>query len=487
MSVLDKMRSGTDSTFMQILLAAVLISFVWFGWDKGRSAKGAVVATVNGHAIPDTELNRRYAQEERYRQRMLERGLSDEEEAALRAEIKQDLVKTEVTRQEAERLGLEVSGDEIARFIRSYPPFKNEQGLFDKKLYDAVIRNQGYSDDDFKALVRRDLLVNKVRRLVAYGGAVSEAQLREKFIADGSRMDVTYAKVAPQAFSDKVNTEPATVETFISENGPKIEETYKADYERLYNLPEKVHLRVIQLPIDESATADSVRGQIVELKKQADGGADFAGLATANSKHPTAEAGGDMGETGVPALDASVAEAIAGLSPGQTSEPVVDANQARLFQLVSREPARTIPLEEARGEVARRLIREAESPKLAAEFAEKVFAGWKEGGAAPEAQLALAGLKLDTTGPIALDGGKSPFGPPQDLLTEAAKAPTGLLSKVYESSGVYWVAALTSRTVPDGSEFDAKKDDLEGPALGEKRKEFLNTWLDARVASASVK
>jgi peptidyl-prolyl cis-trans isomerase D len=493
MSVLDKMRSGSDSTLMQILLAAVLISFVWFGWGNGQAAKGAIVATVNGHAIPDTELNRRFSQEERYRQRMLERTLTEEEETTLRTEIRQDLIRAEVSRQEAVRLGLEVSGDEIARFIRAYPPFRNEQGMFDRKLYEAVIRNQGYSDDDFKALVRRDLLVNKLRRLVAYGGDVSEAELREQFVEDETRMELSFVKVAPQSFQAQITPDAARMQSFLTENATRIEEAYKADTERLYNLPEKVQLRLIQIPVakDEptaegTVNVDVVFAQLADLKKQVEAGADFGELASVHSKDPTAMAGGEMGETPLSALDASVAEAIAGLNAGQVAEPLVDPTQGRLFFVESHTPARSIALEEAREEIALRLIREEEAPRLAVAFAEKALAAWKETGLAPEAMVTEGGLTVEKTGPIPPEGKRGLFGPPAELLAEAAKASPGVLSKVHESGGVYWVAALESRTVPDDAAFAEKRAELQTRGLAEERKAFLDGWLDARVADAKV-
>ena len=63
MSVLESMRSGTDSTFMQVVLAAVVVSFVfWYATPQGNT--GAVIVTVNGDEIMDTDFYRQVRQQE---------------------------------------------------------------------------------------------------------------------------------------------------------------------------------------------------------------------------------------------------------------------------------------------------------------------------------------------------------------------------------------------------------------------------------------
>ena len=104
-----------------------------------------------------------------------------------------------------------------------------------------------------------------------------------------------------------------------------------------------------------------------------------------------------------------------------------------------------------------------------------------------EALLTEQGMAVQHTGPIPLSGSGRPFGPPEDLLEEAkSKKPGEALSKPYESHGMYWVAALTSREEPDAGDFETGKAKIEETLLADRREELFGRWVDSLVAKAKV-
>jgi peptidyl-prolyl cis-trans isomerase D len=487
MSLLDKMRSGSDSTWMQVILAAVVVSFVWFGGIGGNSNdQGQVVARVNGKSITESEFARAYRAQESQQERALQRALSDEEREDLRKRVRDALVEQEVLLQAAQRLGIEVSGDEIARIIVNNPVYQTEGGAFEHQLYLDALKARGFTEGSYEALLREQLLIEKLRRGVILAVDVSDRDVHDRFVEQESRMELEFVSVAPADFSDDVDVSADAVAKYLGENKASVEETYKQDFERLYNLPEKVKLSVLRLAVrDDGVSAADLQKRLEGWKAEIDGGADFATIAARGSEDPSAANGGAMNEIAVSALDAAAAAAIPSLQPGQWSTVIVDEKQVRLFRLDSRTPARQVPLEEVQNDIATKLLREAESPKLAASFAEKALEAWKTGNA-PTDLFDAQSLTLKNTGSIPYAGTGKPSDPPKTMLEEARIAAPGLLPKVYEANGVLYLGRLVSRTTPDESKFASAKADLRDQTLAERRGAFYESWIDGLVKSARV-
>jgi hypothetical protein len=127
MSVLEQMRSGSDSTGMQFMMALVVLSFVgWYAMPTGDMTN--VVAEVNGEKIMGTEWGRLYRQTERRQEVMRGGTLSDQEQKLLGDSVKQTLADQAVLLQEANRLGIFVSDTEVAWQIFKDPSFQDQDG-----------------------------------------------------------------------------------------------------------------------------------------------------------------------------------------------------------------------------------------------------------------------------------------------------------------------------------------------------------------------
>lgn len=105
------------------------------------------------------------------------------------------------------------------------------------------------------------------------------------------------------------------------------------DQEKAYFETHKAELQTVRLRHIQVATEE----EAADLKKQIDGGADFAKLAQEHSLDPaTKDSGGDMGPLTGAQLDPAIAAAVAKLAPGKTSAVVQAGLGYHLFQLVER-------------------------------------------------------------------------------------------------------------------------------------------------------
>jgi peptidyl-prolyl cis-trans isomerase D len=480
MSVLDRLRSGSDSTWLQIILVAVVISFVYYGKQRGDGREGYTVATVNGHAIIDEEFKRA----------LRSSGSREEsEQDSVRQRVLDQLVREEAVQQEAARLGVYASDGDLAERLLRNPAFHNEKGEFDTVTYQDALKRYRITQADFEASIRKEIVVSKLQRLLQLGGIATADEVQDAFVHNQTNIDISYVRIPPNRFLDDVDLSEAAVSAFVTANKERIATSYKEDFERLFKLPEKAQLSVIKLAVKaDGVTIDELKARVEKIRGEITSGADFAEIARRHSEDgATAMSGGDMGTLEVANLPSEVATAIQGLAIGALSAPIFGTDQVRLYKVIAREAAREVPLAEAEPEIAKRLLREEKGPKLATEFAEKVRAEWATGGHAPEALLSPKGVLVQETSPFQPDSGRIPGGLPADLVKDAGTATVGAaLPRVYESGGIYYVAALHDRQQPDMALFEKEKDHITETILQMRRGALWESYVDALVKRSAV-
>ncbi len=482
MSLLDKMRSGSDSTFMQLMLGAVFLAFVASYGRPHGDAKGQTVASVNGVVISDIAYRRAFGLAQRYRGG----SLTEEEKAALGDQVKTQLVRDEVLLQEAHRLGLQVSKSEIERTIAYDPLFADNQGAFDPALYEKRLKSLGYERPDYEDMVRDRMLRAKLVGFTGDAIDVSDAELKVAWAREATKIDITWVRLPALRFDDDVDTSPDVVAKFIASDADRVKEAYDKDFDRLYNVPERVRVSVIRLPIrDDGVAAPDLEKRIDDLRVRIERGEDLAELARRYSEDVTALQGGARPAAALADFDPATSEVLKGLEVGKLGK-IVTAKDVWLYRLEERLPARVIPIEEVRDDLVKQILREEGAPALAAAFAEKVLAQWKQTGTVPEALLAEQGIMSESSGLFAPSEGLERMGPPADVMKKLVDAPVGPPSDVAESQKTYWLAAVTERQEPDVAEFELKKVALRDEVRAGRRASFTKSWTEDLVARAKV-
>lgn len=488
MSIMEQMRSGSDSTFMQVVVALVVVSFIgWYATPSGD--KSSLVATVNGVKIMDTEYNRTYRNERNTAERRAGRTLSDPEAKQLSEQVKQQLIEDEVVLQEARRIGLEVSDTEVARQLLNLPGLKDETGKFDEDLYLRFLKRQQFTRADFEERMRRDMLRRKLRSLVYMGASISEPALREAFVESNTRIDLKTVRVRASAFSDDVQITDEDRAAWLVENEELVKETYERDFDRLYNHPEKVRLSMIRMAVaSDGVSVGDLLPRIRSVRERLVAGGDFAEEARRWSEDPSALDGGDLGLRPVPQLTTDSIAAIEDLEIGGISRVVTSDSDVRLYRLEERVEPRVDAYDDMKNEIAERAMRDEQVPGLAAAFAEEqLLPAWKASGEVPEELLEQKGLTASSTGPIPAVADGSPFGPPPGMLNDARVAEPGqVLDEVYEHNGTLWVGQLTERVDADMELFAAQSEQFREDVLLQRRQAFYTGWVSDAKARARI-
>jgi peptidyl-prolyl cis-trans isomerase SurA len=286
--------------------AVLLFSGALFSAVAGchRSPSADVVATVNGKEIARAELERNY---------QIQLGdnpqkPSDQEADILRLNILQKMVLSEIEQQQAAKLNLTASDEDVnAKLTEIKAPYTEDQ-------FYNLLKQRNMSLDDLKRDIRRQL---------------------------------TETKLINKEIESKINITDAQIAAFYA--------AHKADFDLIEPQYHLAQIVVTTMPTPPNGNMPGKPGGEAEAKRRIDAahaqlvsGVDFATVAASVSEDPnTAPNGGDMGFVRESQLksDPAVYAAIGNLKPGQFTDVVPEYDTTHkiaafaIYRLLAREPA----------------------------------------------------------------------------------------------------------------------------------------------------
>lgn len=490
MSLIEKMRSSTESTSTRFVIGMVVLLFVVVGGKGARGAgcQGGMAATVNGETISLAD----YEQAVRYNGGA-RGGLSDDQRDDLAKATLDKLVRERAVLQEAERLGLTVSGEEVARQLKKLP-FTQKDGKYDEETYLAWLEERGLDRSSYELTIHDVLLLQKMRDLVSEGAVVTQAEVHQLWLDGRTKVDLTFVALPPAAFYGDVTVSDADRDAYVAAHADAIAAAYKADYDSLYNLPKRYTLHTIFLRKDvEGVPKEEVAARAAAISAEAHApGADFAALAARWGEHPTATAEGSLGTVPADTLDPALVAAADAAGPGHLTDVVETVRGFQILQVDKIEEAKVISLDEAKGDIATRMIKDERVGPVIAEYATKLVSAWSAAPTTlPVDLLGAKTLAAAQTGPFPLGYPTIPKlseGAPLPELTAALRTATEgyVLPLPVTVKGVQYVVQLTRREAPDESTFTEEAPMARLRLLDARRDAFFDAWSQHLVKQAAV-
>ncbi|MFZ7126031.1 MAG: SurA N-terminal domain-containing protein [Desulfobacterales bacterium] len=376
--MLSAMRKNAGSLIIKILFGVIIIVFVLWGVGTNRSDRANQVASVNGEVISLDDYGRVY---ENLVEQMRSRfgGRLDEDTIRmlnLRSQAVNQLVDEQVILQEARKMGIKVSDEELTASIQNIPAFRVD-GVFDARQYNRVLASNRLTPEAFEAGQRQAIMVRRLADFVVQGVRVSESEAREWYDWRNALVNVEYLRFTASEFGDvsvseeeiadyyRENSENYKTEAqvkaryiaFRTDNyraGVTVDEDeiaeYYAENPEEFAKPESVEARHILLKVDPNAddeTVESVRKKAEDIYEKAQGGEDFAELAKAHSEGPTRDAGGYLGSFARGAMVKPFEDQAFSMEPGEIGAPVRTQFGWHVIKVENRTPEATVSLEEA--------------------------------------------------------------------------------------------------------------------------------------------
>jgi peptidyl-prolyl cis-trans isomerase D len=394
--LLSLMRKHAKSYLIKFLIAIIAIVFIFYFGYSFQSGRGTKVAVVNGEPITGVEYRKAYGEMLSALQRQYGNMWSDSlvEVFNLKERALQGLIDERLMSQEARRIGLRVTEDEVRSEIMAYPAFQY-QGRFDERRYRAVLEQNRMSPEDFEATVAQVLLKDKVSQFLTAFLPVTEQEVREYYTYTNEQTRIRFVTLTPEAFRLSVELEDGDLEAYFKTHREKYrvpeqiriayievnperfldrvevsDEELRAYYEEnleQYEVNRQVNARHILFKLPEDASKEQeerVRGKAREVLELVKTGGDFAELARIHSEGPTRDEGGELGWFTSGEMVEPFEKAAFALKPGEVSDLVRTPFGIHIIRVEDVREPRTKPLEEVRGEIRERLLEVA-----AADFA----------------------------------------------------------------------------------------------------------------------
>ena len=372
--MMTRLRERTAIIMWIVILAFVGLIVVEWGADYSGTSSGRdtdAVGSINGEQVSYRLFQQ--ALQNAARLRRQEGGETDQ----LVREVWQALVSEVLLRQEVERLGIEITDEELAFYTMNAPPEAVRQlsafhrdGEFDIELYQQIFSDEGTVREQrpfiaqVERMIHQQLIAQRLQGLLAETVRVTPQEVRRHFADRNEKATVEYAFVP-------VSEVPAAEVTVT-------EEDLQARYEERqseFRHPEQIQVIYVLFPRQPSA-ADSVQvaEEIVRLRSEiVEAGADFADMASAMSDDEgTAESGGDLGVFGRGSMVPEFEEAAFALAAGEVSQPVQTVYGWHLIKVEER-----LPAESGEGERIRArhlLLKHRASPQTEDEILEQAEA-----------------------------------------------------------------------------------------------------------------
>jgi peptidyl-prolyl cis-trans isomerase D len=484
MSLLENLRKGTDSTTTRLMIGVIVAVFIFWGVGQGDGDTMTVKAFVNGVAVTSSAADRSFQQAVR----QAGGNLTDDEEKAIYSDIVDRLIEQEALVQEARRLGIVVTEEEIAREYVKNPAFQ-EDGKFSEKALQRILKANRLTRATFEEDIRRQLLLERVNELMLPAVTVSESEIRDAWLQDETTLELSFVRLPVTAFYDDVTVTDAERDSFVTQNKDRIKARYDESFERFYNLKKRYQLRAILLRSDlPGADSAALRARADAVRAEALAGADFGDLARRWSEDLSASNGGQLGVQAADQLDPALAAAADKAGPGQVTEVVETSRGLQILLVEKVEDAKVISLEEAEKDIAVTMLKEERAPARAQAFAARIIEAWKSAGAPPVTLLDERRLVLDTTGEFSLADPEIPrLGADPALRQQIESAPAGYVAPVpLELKGTTMVVAVSSRAEPDPASYEAARSMVEARERMKRHRAFSEQWVADVVSRAKI-
>jgi peptidyl-prolyl cis-trans isomerase D len=438
------MRKKAGSWMIKVILALIVVVFMFWGVGSFRNRQATVVASVDGIPIMHAEYNRAYNDLLDQLRRQFGDSLNDEaiKMMGVRKQALDRIINRHVMLAEAKRLGFRVSDEELIETIQGIPSFQRD-GAFDQEGYLQVVNQLRLTPEAFEQDYRDSMLIESLRSFVTDKVKVSENEVVEWYNWQNAEVSIEYLLVDPATYKD-IEPTPEALDAYYKEQQdnyktePKIKVRYvrfdakdykdRADisedevrdyydtHTEEFGTPKTVEARHIIIKVDSDAddvAVENARSRLLEILEKAREGQDFATLAKTYSEGPSKTQGGLLGAFKKEDMVAPFSEKAFSMEAGDISEPVRTRFGWHLIKVEKVNPANTQAFESSADNIRNKLVltKAREFAYDSAEtFLDLVFSDGNLSEIAEEQSLAVQTTDFfNRTGPTTITTGRSQF------------------------------------------------------------------------------
>jgi peptidyl-prolyl cis-trans isomerase D len=504
-------------TFIAVVIIGMVVTLVPGIFDNGNTLDSTVYATVRspgwlGKFTGSTPITTADVQREAEAQ-MQQQKLPDFYLQFLISRVGQQQVMRAVLRREADRLGLQVSDDDLRSFLRNGPYsqylFPNGQFIGEDHYIDFVEQEFRLPVTQFQDELKEDLELQRLQALETGGVSVSDSAVRAEYLQSGTKVKFVYAVVSSSDIKQTINPSDADLQAFFKQSAARyataMPETRKisfisfdssnlpggkpavsdADIQAYYNAhldqyktPAQLKTRHILISVPKGADAKTdaaAKAKAADVLKQLKAGGNFADLAKKYSDDPgSKDQGGDLPMMAASGFVPEYSNAAMALNPGQTSDLVRTQFGYHIIQTEQKQPAQVKSLAEVKDSIVPAL-EASKSGAAEQDFATKLAEEAKKNGLQKTA--AAHGLHVISTDYLGRTGTIASLPDSTALLTAAFGAAKGAAPQAASTGEGYAVFQVDDVKAAHAPEFAEYKSHLLDDYREQKAPELLNAKL----------
>jgi peptidyl-prolyl cis-trans isomerase D len=509
--MLGIMRKYKQSIVIKIVFGVIVLSFigtiflVWGRGDEGLSGTD-FAARVGKTKISFDNYQNHLGRLRNIYMQIYGKTITPEieQQLGLKKKAIDNLIDNALVRNEAARMGIEVTKEEVEKEIAAIPAFQKD-GAFNFQLYQQRLRGERMTPTYFEDSIREELLIRKTKEKVIGKAAVSDEEALQAFRKQNDKINLSFASFSPAEVKGEVKLTEQELNSYLQ------------GHQEQFKTPEQVSLSYIVVDPAKAAAKLSVSDEeaqtfyqkyidrfqgkdgflpFAEVKEQAraaalrDKGARQAyemaadavnkNLKTGDLNAAAASFGLKVNETPLFTMGAPAAQ-LAGetevirrafmLKQGELGGPVETAKGIYILKIKERQPAAVPPIDRIRGRVEA-MAGDDKARQLAQKKAEDALAQLSKGSST---------LKLQETGSFGYSAkGEIPrIGVSPEMMDAAFNlANAAPAAKSVIKVGERWYAIkLKERVETNKDEFPKQKDQIKQGLLPAKQQEILASWM----------
>lgn len=361
------------------------------GIGTGNNASPDAVATIGGENISIVDVRQQFAEQTRGQ------NVPAVLQGLYMRQVLDQMVFERLMELEAQRLGIQVTPEEITQRIKELLPtaFPGGNWVGAERYAQEVQMRAGMSVPQFEDFVRKDVLANKFRELVTDGISVTPQEVEARYRYLNEKVQLEYAAIKPSDLEASLKPTDAELSAYFSKNESKyqVPERRSAKYALLdtnqlkqsikisdadvqayyqqhlddYKVENRVH--VAQIVFNTLGKTDAeialIKKQAQTVDDQAKHGANFADLAKKYSEDTNTKGkGGDIGWIVAGQTAPAFEKAAFSLPKGAVSDVVQTPYSFDIIKILDKENAHTKSVDEVKSSIINVLTQEKLNTQL---------------------------------------------------------------------------------------------------------------------------
>ncbi len=489
--MLDLMRRHARSWLIKVALGGIIIVFIfWYGWSGPGEKSQTFAAKVNGTVISYDQFYNVYESElEKIRLRF-GGALPPElmQKVNLKKSVITGLVHQVLMLQEAERLGMFVTDDDLARDVKSNPQFQRD-GVFDPNIYRMYLQSIKLTPAMYEQTRKQELLEEQLVRLLTDSVKTDPEEVKRWWHFQNDKIVLSVLLIKPE-IKDTKEIDQKALEAFFRKNEKKYEipeslnlkyvvfswadlekrlsvteqeiRDYFTMHPKEFIIPEKAHIKVILLKtpqVSDEKTMENIHQKAEELRRRIQAGESFDDIAKAESQDEvSAQKGGDLGFVSRGSLAPELEDVAFKIDAGVVSDPIKTKQGYYLIKVVEKQPEVTKTYEAVHDEIKAKLLEakaRKELPAVAEDFYEQVYRTEDL-----EGQAKKFGFTVWEQNFVSRKGALDNVGADPEVIEDAFRLKTGEVSKMVKTGDTYVVSKLIGRNKQRMPSLDEVRDQV---------------------------